>query len=108
MKTTTRLSELRARSPKELQDQLRATRQELFNLRFQMATGKLENHREIEHVRRDLARILGLLHERRLSGETIPQAPAATEAAAAPRRRLTGRRLPGRKSRSQKTPAEKA
>jgi large subunit ribosomal protein L29 len=107
MRATTKLNELRARSPKELQDQLRATRQELFNLRFQMATGKLENHREIQHVRRDLARILGLLHERRLSGETIPEAPAVTEPARPARRRLTAR-LPGRKRKDSATSGEKA
>jgi large subunit ribosomal protein L29 len=83
MKTTVRLAELRGRAPKELQDQLRAKRQELFNLRFQMATGKLENHREIQHVRRDLARLLGTLHERQLGGEDAPKAAEPAPAAAA-------------------------
>jgi large subunit ribosomal protein L29 len=84
MKTTVRLAELRGRAPKELQDQLRAKRQELFNLRFQMATGKLENHREIQHVRRDLARLLGTLHERQLGGEDAPKAAEAAPASSAP------------------------
>jgi large subunit ribosomal protein L29 len=84
VKTTVRLAELRGRAPKELQDQLRAKRQELFNLRFQMATGKLENHREIQHVRRDLARLLGTLHERLLGGEDAPKAVEPAPAAAAP------------------------
>ncbi len=84
MKSTTRLAELRAHTPKELQDELRAKRQELFNLRFQMATGKLDNHREIRHVRRDLAHILGLMHEQRLRGEeTVASAPPAEAAAPA-------------------------
>jgi large subunit ribosomal protein L29 len=87
MKTTVRLAELRGRAPKELQDQLRAKRQELFNLRFQMATGKLENHREIQHVRRDLARLLGTLHERQLGGEDAPKAAEAAPAPVSPVRR---------------------
>lgn len=89
MKTTVRLAELRDRAPKDLQDQLRAKRQELFNLRFQMATGKLENHREIQRVRRDLARLLGTLHERQLGGGDTPKAaePAPAAAPASPVRR---------------------
>jgi len=92
MKSTTRLAELRARTSKELQDELRAKRQELFNLRFQMATGKLDNHREVRNVRRDLARILGLMHEQRLRGQetAVSEPPAEPEpppAAPPPRRR---------------------
>ena len=46
----------------DLQKQLKTSRQELFNLRFQMATGQLSNHRQIRHVRHDLAQILTEIH----------------------------------------------
>ncbi len=96
MKTTIRLTELRARTQHDLQEQLKAKRQELFNLRFQMATGKLENHREIRQVRRDLARILGLMHERRLRGEENGQTAAAAAPPQPPARRRLVPRLPVR------------
>ena len=45
-------------SPDELADKLAETRKELFNLRFQSATGSLENTTRLRHARRDIARIL--------------------------------------------------
>ena len=45
-------------SPDELQQKLAETRKELFNLRFQSATGSLENTTRLRHARRDIARIL--------------------------------------------------
>jgi large subunit ribosomal protein L29 len=112
MKTTVRLAELRGRAPKELQEQLRAKRQELFNLRFQMATGKLENHREIQHVRRDLARLLGTLHERQLGGEDVPKvaepAPVAVASAPASPERRRARPAAAAKPAPPKRPARAA
>ncbi|MGI8422570.1 MAG: 50S ribosomal protein L29 [Chloroflexota bacterium] len=59
--------ELRGLSEAELQKRLADSRQELFNLRFQLATRKLENHARIREVRKDIARILGVANERRLT-----------------------------------------
>jgi large subunit ribosomal protein L29 len=67
----------------DLQKKLKDSRQELFNLRFQMATGQLQNHRQIRHVREDLAQILTTIH----LTERNPETAAAPEAAPKPRRR---------------------
>ena len=53
-----KVKELHALSMPDLQKKLKDSRQELFNLRFQMATGQLQNHRQIRVVRRNLAQIL--------------------------------------------------
>ena len=45
-------------TPDELQQKLAETRKELFNLRFQSATGSLEDTTRLRHARRDIARIL--------------------------------------------------
>ncbi len=55
-------SELRARTPDQLKQQLLDLKKEQFNLRFQKATGQLENTRRIREVRRDIARVLTVLH----------------------------------------------
>ncbi len=52
----------------ELREQLERDRQELFNLRFQVATQQLENPRRIREVRRNVARILTILSERGPAG----------------------------------------
>ncbi len=57
--------ELRGLSEAELQKRLTDSRQELFNLRFQLATRKLENFTRIREVRKDIARILQVANERR-------------------------------------------
>lgn len=54
---------LREMTAAQLRQQLEADRQEIFNLRFQGATQQLENPRRIREVRRNIARILTLLHE---------------------------------------------
>ena len=54
-------SDLRARTSDQLQDQLLQLKKEQFNLRFQKATGQLESTARVRQVRRDIARILGVL-----------------------------------------------
>jgi large subunit ribosomal protein L29 len=54
-------------SDEELAQKLADTRQELFNLRFQSATGALENPARIKLAKREIARILTVRHERELS-----------------------------------------
>jgi large subunit ribosomal protein L29 len=57
MKTKQRLSDLRAMTADQLQDELLKRKKEQFNLRFQKATGQLENTARVKEVRRDIARI---------------------------------------------------
>ncbi len=57
MKTKQRLSDLGAMSTDQLQDELLKLKKEQFNLRFQRATGQLENTARVREVRRDIARI---------------------------------------------------
>jgi large subunit ribosomal protein L29 len=56
--------DLRSRTPDQLQEQLLDLKKEQFNLRFQRATGQLENTARVRQVRRDIARIKTLLDER--------------------------------------------
>jgi large subunit ribosomal protein L29 len=57
MKTSKRLSDLKAMSVDLLQDELLKLKKEQFNLRFQRATGQLENTARVTEVRKDIARI---------------------------------------------------
>jgi large subunit ribosomal protein L29 len=50
--------ELRAMSPDELDEHLRQQRRKLFEVRFQQATGQVENHRQIRQLRREIARVM--------------------------------------------------
>ncbi|NLY37703.1 MAG: 50S ribosomal protein L29 [Firmicutes bacterium] len=59
--------EIRELSDEELQDKLKELKEELFNLRFQLATGQLENTMRIKEVRRGIARVKTILRERALS-----------------------------------------
>lgn len=54
--------DLKAKTPDELKDQLVALKKEAFNLRFQQATGQLENTARMRTVRRDVARIRTVLN----------------------------------------------
>jgi large subunit ribosomal protein L29 len=58
--------ELRTLADDELRSRLEAAREELFNLRFQMATGQLDNPMRIKQVRHEVARIMTVLTEREL------------------------------------------
>ena len=64
-------SELRELSTEEVGQALAETKEELFNLRFQHATGQLENYRRLRQLRREVARAMTVLRERELedSGE---------------------------------------
>jgi large subunit ribosomal protein L29 len=63
---------LRSLNDEHLVEELRKAKEELFNLRFQSATGQLENHGRLRAVRRDIARIYTTMREREL-GITGPQ-----------------------------------
>jgi large subunit ribosomal protein L29 len=61
-------SDLRTKTPDELGDELVGLKKEQFNLRFQQATGQLENTARVRQVRRDIARIRTLLADKARSG----------------------------------------
>jgi large subunit ribosomal protein L29 len=56
--------DLRDMTVEELDHELAVRRQELFNLRFQAATGAVENTARLKHAKREIARILTIRHER--------------------------------------------
>jgi large subunit ribosomal protein L29 len=82
MSAGTKPSELRALEDDELITKLREAKEELFNLRFQAATGQLENHGRLRAVRKDIARIYTLMRERELGIDTGPEAPEGAEGVA--------------------------
>jgi large subunit ribosomal protein L29 len=57
-------SELRDKTPDQLKDELTNLKKESFNLRFQQATGQLENPARMRTVKRDVARIKTILNEK--------------------------------------------
>ena len=66
MATGLTADELRASSPEELTSKLAEAKEELFNLRFQAATGQLESHGRLRAVRKEIARIYTVKREREL------------------------------------------
>jgi len=56
--------ELRDKTPDQLKEELETLKKESFNLRFQQATGALENTARVRQVRRDAARVLTVLNEK--------------------------------------------
>jgi large subunit ribosomal protein L29 len=66
MANTLTAEELRGLSTDELAMKLREAKEELFNLRFQAATGQLESHGRLTGVRKEIARIYTILREREL------------------------------------------
>jgi len=75
-----RARELRELSDAELVRRLADSRENLFNLRFQMATGQLDNNRQLRAVRHDIARIYTILRERELGLSVAPNDDAAVAA----------------------------
>jgi large subunit ribosomal protein L29 len=69
--TATSLRELGA---EELVLRLRESKEELFNLRFQMATGQMDNNRRLREVRHDIARVYTVMRERELGLSVGPDA----------------------------------
>ena len=65
-KSKTSMTDLRGLSRKDLENQVLGLKQELFGLRFQSATGQLENTAQLHEVRRSIARIYTVLQERNL------------------------------------------
>jgi large subunit ribosomal protein L29 len=63
---TSTAAELRAMDAEALEDKLKEAKEELFNLRFQNATGQLDNTARLKTVRREIARIYTVVREREL------------------------------------------
>jgi large subunit ribosomal protein L29 len=66
MASSTTAEQLRNVSPEELSAKLAEAKEELFNLRFQGATGQLESHGRLRAVRKEIARIYTVMREREL------------------------------------------
>jgi large subunit ribosomal protein L29 len=84
-------TELRELDIEELESRLSESKRELFNLRFQVVTGQLDNVSRIRHVRRDVARIKTILREQEIAAADAIEAaaglggrPESTAAAPAP------------------------
>jgi large subunit ribosomal protein L29 len=71
MPAGTKAPELRALEDEELVAKLSEAKEELFNLRFQAATGQLESHGRLRAVRKEIARIYTVLRERELGITTV-------------------------------------
>jgi len=61
-----KIKEIRALKPDELTKQLEAAHEELFNLRFRLATKQLVNHREIRRAKKEIAKLNTIIREREL------------------------------------------
>ncbi len=64
--------EVRALSNVEIEARLRSVQEELFNLRFQLAVGQLENHNRLVQLRKDIARLKNERRVRELAAESAP------------------------------------
>ena len=72
MSTTLSANELDELNDTDLEAKLREAKEELFNLRFQAATGQLESHGRLRTVKKDIARIYTVVRERELGIRTAP------------------------------------
>ncbi len=79
MATGLTAADLRSSSPEELSSKLAEAKEELFNLRFQSATGQLESHGRLRAVRKEIARIYTVLRERELGIITDVEDEATAE-----------------------------
>jgi len=77
MAVGTKPGDLRGADDDELVAKLKEAKEELFNLRFQAATGQLESHGRLRAVRKDIARIYTIMRERELGITFVDDAGAA-------------------------------
>jgi large subunit ribosomal protein L29 len=82
MAAGTNATEMRELNDEELVLRLRESKEELFNLRFQMATGQMDNNRRLRTVRHDIARIYTVMRERELGLSVSPDEASSDEGAA--------------------------
>ena len=79
MASGTTAAELRELAEEDLVQRLREAKAELFNLRVQGATGQLDNHRRLQVIRREIARIYTIMRERELGLSAAPTDEVAVE-----------------------------
>ena len=101
----TKVAEFRDRSADQLSDDLTKLKKEQFNLRFQRASGQLENTARFRVVRHDIARILTVLGQKGLAPLTAASKPAE-KSAKAPRKKTTAAKAAAAKP--AKKPAKRA
>jgi large subunit ribosomal protein L29 len=65
-------SEIRDLDDNALRERLAETKEELFNLRFQNATGQLDNYKRVGDLRRDVARLRTAIREREIAAHDVP------------------------------------
>ncbi len=99
----TRASELREASTEELHEKVEELKAELFNLRFQKATGRLDNYKRLREVRKELARTLTVIRERELGIEPVERAEEPER-----RRRKLFRRRPAEEEAGESPEGEEA
>lgn len=73
------ITELDTFENERLHEELKKAKTELFNLRFQSATGQLEHHGRVRQVKRDIARIYTVLNERKLGIRATPDSAPVTK-----------------------------
>lgn len=78
--------EVRRMTVDQLDDEIAKLKKERFNLRFQRATGQLENTARVRIIRRDIARMMTIAAEKR-SGKTVETRPAAEKGAGKSRKK---------------------
>jgi large subunit ribosomal protein L29 len=71
------VQELRDMADEELLERLESDKEELFNLRFQLATGQIDNPMRIKDVRHEIAQILTIVREREIENEAAEFAAAS-------------------------------
>ncbi|MGN0183851.1 MAG: 50S ribosomal protein L29 [Aristaeellaceae bacterium] len=69
MKTKDELNNLKQKTLAELETDLKAKKSELLNLRFQLATGQLENTAAIRECKKDIARVKTIMRQREMAGK---------------------------------------
>jgi large subunit ribosomal protein L29 len=79
MASGTKAHELDEMNDVDLEARLRESKEELFNLRFQAATGQLESHGRLRTVKKDIARIYTVVRERELGIRVAPGNPGSKE-----------------------------
>jgi large subunit ribosomal protein L29 len=73
MKTTSRLSDLRVMTDDQLTDEALKLKRERFNLRFQKASGQLQDTARVRIVRRDIARVMTIAAQKRAAAKAKPK-----------------------------------
>jgi large subunit ribosomal protein L29 len=101
-------SELASMERSELEDRLVEARRELFNLRFQKATGQLDNTARVRHVRKEVARVLTYMRQQDLGIEEPEAGFVAPVGDAEPEEEVEEARAPVRRRRPRRDAAEAA